>query len=136
MSNSILVSTKKTLGLMADYTSFDPDIIMFINSAFASLNQIGVGPEEGFAIEDDIPSWTDFVGSDPRLNQIKTYVFLKVKMLFDPPGTSYLLDAYTKQILEHEWRLNVHRESINWTDPNPIANHNEDGNVVYDGGTP
>lgn len=136
MSNSILVSTKKTLGLMADYTSFDPDIIMFINSAFASLNQIGVGPEEGFAIEDDIPSWTDFVGSDPRLNQIKTYVFLKVKMLFDPPGTSYLLDAYTKQILEHEWRLNVRRESINWTDPNPITNHNEDGNVVYDGGTP
>jgi hypothetical protein len=110
MENSILKSTKKILGIDAEYTAFDLDILTHINSAFSVLNQLGIGPVEGFMIEDDIITWDAFFGPDPRLNLIKTYVYLKVRMLFDPPTTSYLIDAQNKQIQEYEWRLNVFRE--------------------------
>jgi hypothetical protein len=113
MENSILISTKKVLGVDAEYTVFDLDIIMHINAAFSILQQLGVGPEEGFFIEDDSALWTDLVldpGSEPSLNLIKTYVQLKARMLFDPPTTSFLIEAMNKQITEYEWRLNVFRE--------------------------
>ena len=119
MSDSILTSTKKVLGLDDSYTVFDVDVITFINAAFGTLNQLGIGPEEGFFITDKTSVWESFLGTDPRLNAVKQYVYLKVKLLYDPPDTAYLVTAYEKQIAEHEWRLNVYRERTAWVDPNP-----------------
>lgn len=119
MEASILTSTKKMLGIDADYTVFDLDIITHINSVFSILTQLGVGPAEGFMIEDDSTEWSDFIVDDLQYNTVKTYVFLRVRMLFDTPETSYLLDAMEKQIAELEWRLNVHREETGWVDPDP-----------------
>lgn len=114
----ILADTKKVLGIAPDYTAFDPDIIMHINTVFVTLNQLGVGPEAGFAIEDDSVSWDAF-SDDTNLNSVKTYVYLRVRMLFDPPGTSFLLNALESQAEEIEWRLNVYREETEWVDPDP-----------------
>lgn len=117
MTDSILNSTKKVLQVAADYTAFDLDIIMHINSAFATLNQLGVGPAEGFMIEDDTPVWEDFLGTDSRLNSVKSYVYQKVRLLFDPPQTGFLVTAIQEQIREFEWRLNTYREEDSWTLP-------------------
>lgn len=111
MEQSILTSTKKILGVASNYTAFDLDIITHINSVFSSLNQLGVGPADGFYIEDDSAVWNDLELPLNQLNIVKSYVFLKVKMLFDPPTTSYLLDAMKQQIQEFEWRLNLFREA-------------------------
>lgn len=131
MEQSILTSTKKILGIAEDYTVFDLDIITHINSAFSTLTQLGVGPANGFMIEDATAVWSDFItdvpagsyepstGDDLQYNSVKSYVFLRVKHLFDPPTTSYLIDASERQIKELEWRLNVHREETGWTDPDP-----------------
>jgi len=119
VSESILTSTKKVLNLADDYTSFDSDITMHINSVFSTLNQLGVGPDEGFMIEDKVPTWDTFLEGDPRLNHVKTYVYLRVRMLFDPPTLGYVVDAMKEQIKEHEWRLNVQREDVKWTPPTP-----------------
>lgn len=116
--NSILDSTKKILGIEADYTDFDVDIITHINSVLAILNQLGIGPADGFAIEDATDVWSDFIGSVPLLNSIKTYVYLRVRLLFDPPTTSYLITALETQYKELEWRLNVYREG---TLPAPVV---------------
>lgn len=118
MSESILNSTKKILGIEADYYAFDTDILMHINAVFSTLQQLGIGPVEGFAIEDATTEWSSFLGGDPRLNAVKTYVYLRVRMLFDPPGTSYLINAMDEQRKELEWRLNVQREGESWVDPN------------------
>ncbi len=109
VSDSILLSTKKTLGLVESYDVFDPDIILHINSIFAILTQLGIGPEEGFSITNDEDVWSDFI-TDARLNTIKSYVYLRVRLLFDPPTTSYLMTAIQEQIKELEWRINVYRE--------------------------
>lgn len=119
MSDSILVSTKKVLNLPEDYDAFDQDVILHINSVFSTLNQLGVGPAEGFMIEDDAAIWATFLDGDPRLNHIKTYVYLRVRMLFDPPTTGYHVEAMKEQIKELEWRMNVQREDTQWVDPNP-----------------
>lgn len=121
METSILTSTKKVLGLAADYTAFDEDVMIHINSAFSTLTQLGIGPSTGFMIEDSSNDWSEFVDmeSDPQFNSVKSYVFLKTKMLFDPPQTSFVIDALNKQIEEMEWRLNVHREETGYTDPDP-----------------
>ena len=108
--DSILVSIKKLLGIAADYTHFDPDIIMHINSAFSILTQLGVGPPEGFRIEDDVKTWNDFVSDTIRLDAVKSYVYLKVSLMFDPPTSSAVLSAKERQISELEWRLNVAAE--------------------------
>jgi hypothetical protein len=149
MEPSILKSTKKILGIAEDYTAFDLDIITHINSAFSTLTQLGVGPTNGFMIEDDTAVWSDFITDVPssiyetptddlQYNSVKTYVFLRVRQLFDPPTTSYLITAYDKQIQELEWRLNAHREETGWTNPDPVAYEIEDiheGTIVgtYDG---
>jgi hypothetical protein len=112
VSDSILTSTKKVLGLDADYTPFDTDILMHINSAFATLHQLGVGTETPFYIEDATPTWSAFLGNDARLNSVKTYVYLKVRLVFDTPGTSYLIQAMERQITELEWRLNVADDTV------------------------
>jgi len=120
MEPSILNSTKKVLGIAEDYTVFDVDVTMHINTALSTLTQLGVGPTEGFTVEDAGDEWEDFVDPDDhQFNAVKSYVYLKVRMLFDPPSTSYLIAAQQKQIEELEWRLNVHREETGWVDPDP-----------------
>jgi hypothetical protein len=119
METSILTSTKKILGIAEDYTVFDLDIITHINSAFSTLTQLGVGPPQGFMITDATAVWDDFVANDFQYNPVKSYVFLRVRQLFDPPSTSYLIAAVEKQIQELEWRLNVYREGLDWVDPDP-----------------
>jgi len=116
---SILDSVKKSLNLAADYTPFDEDIIMHINSVLSTLWQLGVGPTDGFMITDKETTWDTFLGSDPRLNHVKTYMFLRVKLLFDPPNTGFTTAAIERQIEQLEWRLNVQREDKEWIDPNP-----------------
>lgn len=110
MESSILTSTKKILGIGADYTDFDLDIITHINSVFADLYQIGIGPENGFMIEDETTKWVDFLDNDKTLNSVQTYVYTRVRLLFDPPTTQYAVEALQKQIEKMEWRLNVQHE--------------------------
>jgi len=105
--DSILTSIKKLLGIAEDYEHFDPDIIMCVNSAFSTLTQLGVGPAEGFRIEDESTEWSDFLKDDFRLEFIKTYIHLKVKMAFDPPLSSAVIESINRQISELEWRINV-----------------------------
>lgn len=107
METSILTSIKKMLGIAEDYTEFDEDIITHINSVFLNLTQLGVGPEEGFMIEDDTAVWEDFIDGSIRLQAVKTYIYLKVKLLFDPPLSSSVTESFTRMIAELEWRLNV-----------------------------
>lgn len=121
MEQSILTSTKKILGIAADYTAFDLDIITHINAAFSTLTQLGVGPPNGFMIEDADVEWYDYIEDDIQLNTVKSYVFLKVRQLFDPPTTSYLITAMETQIRELEWRLNVNRETTEWVAPDPVV---------------
>lgn len=111
MDDSILNTIKKQLGITEDYTVFDSDLIMHINSVFLTLSQLGVGPDEGFFIEGKTDSWTDYIDEGMLLNSIKTYVYLKVKLLFDPPGSSYAIDAINNIIKELEWRINVQVEN-------------------------
>lgn len=110
---SILDSIKKLLGIQPEYTSFDEDIIIAINTSFATLNQLGVGPEGGYMIEDNTQTWNDYITST-NLNMVKTYVHLKSRLLFDPP-TGGVLDAINNQISELEYRLYVE------CDPKPIT---------------
>lgn len=105
--DSILYSVKKVLGIPEDYSYFDLDIIMHINSTFMILSQLGVGPDEGFSITDDSSLWSDYLPQGSNLNLVKSYVYLKVRMLFDPPNSGALMDALKQQINEFEWRLNV-----------------------------
>lgn len=107
METSILNSTKKQCGIAKDYTIFDDNIIPEINTVFADLLQMGVGPKEGFAIEDDSAEWSDFTQNDPRLAPVSTYVHLRVRMVFDPPTNSSVMEAMQRRIEEIEWRLNA-----------------------------
>ena len=110
--DSILTSIKKLLGIAEDQTHFDTDIIIHINSVFMILTQMGVGPEEGFVILDEFTRWTDFIPEEgPNLELVKTYIYLKVRLLFDPPASSTVLASMEKMINEFEWRLNVKAES-------------------------
>lgn len=111
IEDSILKSTKKILGLSEQYNAFDLDIITHINSAISVLSQIGVGPGGGFAIEDESAVWSDLGELGDATNLIKTYLYLKVRILFDPPGTSYLIEALNKQLEEHEARISIFREA-------------------------
>ena len=106
MITSILTSTKKMLGIDESYTHFDPDIIMHINTAFFNLNQLGVGPETPFMIEDKSTDWDEFAGEGDA-EAVKTYVFLKVRSYFDPPQNGTHINAMNEQIKELEWRLNA-----------------------------
>lgn len=105
MNDSILNSVKLQLGIFPEYTVFDQQLILAINTAFSILHQLGVGPKDGYAIEDESNRWDEVV-TKQSLNMVKSYVFLKVKLLFDPPATSFVLDAYNKQLAEMEWRIN------------------------------
>ena len=109
---SILTSIKKLLGIAEEYEHFDQDLIMHINSVFMILTQLGVGPSTGFMITDAAASWDDFlVNGEKNLEAIKTYVYLKVKLAFDPPSSSSNTELYKSLVSELEWRLNVNAES-------------------------
>lgn len=109
--DSILTSVKKMLGIAEEYDHFDADLIMHINSVLTILGQLGVGPAEGFFIEDDEAEWTDFVPDMSNLQFIKTYVYQKVKLLFDPPQSASAIEALNRSISELEWRINVQVDS-------------------------
>ena len=105
--DSILTSIKKLLGVAEEYDHFDTDIIIHINTVFSVLTQLGVGPSDGFSITDENAVWSDYIKSDSRLEMLKSYMYLKVKLLFDPPlGTAYI-EAINQQISELECRINM-----------------------------
>lgn len=105
--DSILTSIKKLLGISEEFEAFDPDVIMYINMALNTLTELGVGPKEGFRIESAEETWDSFVGKDTRFEMVRTYVFLKTKMVFDPPQSSVVMECYREQAKELEFRLNV-----------------------------
>lgn len=122
MENSILTSTKKILGIPSDYAAFDLDILTHINSTFSILNQMGLGPTEGFDIIDDSSVWADFDVPAQQLNMIRTYIFLKVRLLFDPPTTGYLVSAAQEQIKEYEVRLYLLRDAeVPYPEPEEVT---------------
>lgn len=109
---SILTSIKKLLGIGSEFTEFDADIVMHINTALMVATQLGIGPAGGFSIEDDTATWADLIPDHTKQQAIKTYIYLKVKLAFDPPLSSAVLTAINEQIKEYEWRLNVLAESL------------------------
>lgn len=107
-STSILTSIKKLLGIEETFTHFDPDIIVGVNTAFSILTQLGAGPTTGFSISDKTKVWSDFIPDVANTHElIKSYIHLKVKLLFDPPTSSAVIEALNKQISELEWRINI-----------------------------
>lgn len=111
MENSILKSTKKILGLSDTYDAFDLDILTHINAVFSEFDLLGIGPVNGYFIEDDSATWDDFLVPPNQLSIVRTLMFLKVRLLFDPPTTSFHLEAAKNQIEKYEWLLNVMREN-------------------------
>lgn len=110
--NSILTSIKKLLGIAEDYEHFDADLIMHINSAFMILHQLGVGPSEGFLIKDEDATWDEFIQGETNIEAVRSYVYLKTKLLFDPPLSSAVIESTNRLISELEWRLNVAADSV------------------------
>lgn len=117
MNESILTSIKKLLGIAEEYTNFDADIIMNINSVFMTLQQLGIGPTEGFMIEDDTTEWSEYIDVEEHqeqlnlLSAVKTYIYLKVKLVFDPPLSAAVKELMNQSIAELEWRMNIEIES-------------------------
>lgn len=107
--DSILTSVKKKLGIQEDYEHFDDDIIMDINTVFMTLNQLGVGPEEPFRIENKMDYWDDFI-EEGQIEAVKSYMYMRVRLMFDPPSSSFMVESLNKQIAELEWRMLVQAE--------------------------
>ena len=112
MDQSILVTLRGMLGPSEDYEHFDTDLIPHINSAFNRLKQLGVGPKDGFSITGDSETWSDFFDSSKIINMVISYMYLKVKMQFDPPSSTIASEAFKQQISEYEWCMNVDAETI------------------------
>jgi len=119
---SILTSIKKLLGIAEEYTHFDADLIMHINSVLSILTQIGVGPAEGFSIKDKSSVWEDFVPENSKLELIKSYTYMKVKLLFDPPLTSAVIESINRIISELEWRIQVAADPVKTIEEEEIQN--------------
>lgn len=126
MTDRILESVKKVLGVAPDYLAFDADIMMHINSAFSVLHQLGVGPDEPFMIEDETSTWTEFLGTERGVNSVKSYVYLRVRLLFDPPATSFVLGAMEKQIEELGWRISTYMEGVRHPYVEPVVETEEE----------
>ena len=107
MDDSILDSIKKILGMPPEYDAFDMDLVIHINSVFGILTQLGVGPEGGFSISDNTTLWKSYLGDYKDLEMVKSYIALKVRLVFDPPTVGSVMDAMKEQIREFEWRLNA-----------------------------
>lgn len=114
MPQSILLSVKEMLGVPSEYEAFDEQLIIHINSVFAILSQLGVGDGTKFAIADEDDTWDDYLNTEDDLNleEVKSYIYLKVKMMFDPPSSGTAADAFKQQIAEFEWRINA--EADDW----------------------
>ena len=110
-NESILITIKKMLGPSYDEESFDTDIIIHINSCFTTLRQLGIGPSNGYRITTKDQVWSEFIKNEEMLDSVKTYIYIKTKLVFDPPTNSSLLNAFEKQYKELEWRLNISVES-------------------------
>lgn len=144
MTESILLSTKRTLGLADDYPVFDQEIILHINTVLGTLTQLGIGPAYGFMITGDTETWEEFLGPGPldgtaayelRYNMAKSYVYLRIRLLWDPPKEAFVLTAWQEQAKELEWRLTVERDTIvNPYVPPPPPEDPID--ILFDGGTP
>jgi hypothetical protein len=117
MTDSILESTKKNLSIAADDTTFDSTIVMHINSVLNTLHDLGIGPAEGFMIEGESEEWEEFLDDEILLNSAKSYIYLKVRLLFDPPATSFHINSLENLAKEEEWRLNTRREALAWVPP-------------------
>jgi len=109
--DSILLTIRKMLGITADFDGFDTDIIVALNTAFMSLNQLGIGPSVGFVVSDEEQVWSDFLGTTTNLDGIKSYIYLKTRLLFDPPSNGFLVASIDRQLTELEWRLTVLNET-------------------------
>lgn len=117
---SILNSIKQVLNINADDKTFDVDVIMHINAAFSTLSQLGVGPQDGLFVTSEAQTWSSFEVPENQLHMAKSYVFLKVKSLFDPPSTGFHTTAMDRQIEQFEWRLNMLREEA-LPDPEEVS---------------
>ena len=109
--DSILTSIKKLLGMPEGYTAFDQDVIMHINSVFLVLKQLGVGPAEGFFIEDASSTWDEYIEDPFECNAVKTYMYAKVRLIFDPPQNSSHIKCLEQTVAEFEWRLKHEAET-------------------------
>lgn len=109
--DSVLTSIKKLLGITEEYDQFDQDLIIHINAVLMVLTQIGIGPSNGMIIKDSSTTWNDILSDTSNIEAVKTYVYLKVKMIFDPPSSSSVADAMNRSINEYEWRLNINADS-------------------------
>lgn len=109
-NGSILDSIKKSLGIVPEYDAFDDQLVLDVNAAFSTLHQLGFGPSGGFEINGSDEKWSDII-TEARFNFIKSYITMKVKLMFDPPSSSFALDALNKQIAEYEWRITSEIES-------------------------
>ena len=107
MGNVILTTVKESLGLSESHIAFDSEIIIHINSAISTLTQLGVGPKDGFLVSGYAETWADFIGTSNKLNNVKSYLFMRVKVLFDPPDTGFVMTHLKEAIKEEEWRLMV-----------------------------
>lgn len=112
MSDSVLDTTKKVLGIAPEYDAFDVDIIMHINTVFSTLHQLGVGSTTPFSISDNTAVWSSFMGTNQAIESVKSYVWAKVRLSFDPPATSFGIEALERLCKELEWRLNVQSEEV------------------------
>lgn len=120
-TDSILDEVKEFCNVSVDDSAFDTEIRMHINSAFSTLNQIGIGPDAGFSIEDDSATWDEFIDEGPMLDKVKTYLPMKVRFAFDMPGTGYHTTAMQEIIKEEEVRLSYMREDEEWVAPEPVV---------------
>lgn len=111
MNDSILTSIKKMLGIAEDYEYFDTDLIIHINTVFMILKQLGVGPQEGFSITSKTSTWYEFIANDKRLEAVKSYIYMKVRLVFDPPQSSAVIECMNRMISELEFRINIEAES-------------------------
>ena len=122
MAESILDSVKQALGVPVEETAFDSELVLHINAQLSTLRQLGVGPADGFMITDKSSTWEEFLGDKlKKMNDAKTFMAFRVKLLYDPPPTSFVIDAMKEQIQEASWRLNVSREETDWVDPDPVV---------------
>lgn len=112
VNESILITIKNMLMIPIDCNHFDPIVIVHINSIFSDLHQLGVGPSLGFVINDETACWNDYISDTKVLESVKSYIFLKIRLLFDPPTNATIVNAYKEQIKEYEWRLNVASEEV------------------------
>jgi hypothetical protein len=121
LPGSILDDTKKLLGLDPSYAAFDLDIMMHINTVFTGLSALGIGPAGGFMITDNTATWDSYIGTDLDLNSVKTYIAMRVRMIFDPPPIAAVIEANKAEIEKLEVLLSIKREGESWVDPNPPA---------------